>query len=48
MIRKTEAYMRNNMGVREIGWECVNWINLPQDRDHWSAFVNTIMNLQVS
>jgi hypothetical protein len=22
-----------NMDLREIGWECVDWIHLPQDRD---------------
>jgi hypothetical protein len=25
-------------------WECVYWINLAQDRDHWQAFVNPVMN----
>jgi len=23
----------------------VNWINVAQDRDHWQALVNTLMNL---
>jgi len=27
------------MNVREIGWECVNWIHLAQDR-----VVNVVMN----
>jgi hypothetical protein len=31
----------------EIGLDVVDWINLPQDRDWWRAFVSTIMNLQV-
>jgi hypothetical protein len=26
----------------------VNWIDLAQDREHWRALVNTVMNLQVS
>jgi hypothetical protein len=33
------------MGVREVGLEGVNWINLAQDRNHWWAVVNTVMNI---
>jgi hypothetical protein len=33
--------------LREIGWDGIDWIELAQDRDHWRAFVNTVMNLQV-
>jgi len=36
------------MGLREIGWEGVDWINLAQDWDKWRAFVNTAMNLRFS
>jgi len=32
---------------RKIGWECVEWMHLAEDRDQWRALVNTIMNLQV-
>jgi hypothetical protein len=28
-------------------WYCMHWINLAQDRDHWRALVNTVMNLWV-
>jgi hypothetical protein len=32
--------------LREVGWEGVEWIHLAQDRDHWRAVVNTVMNLR--
>jgi hypothetical protein len=35
------------MDFREIGWECVGWIHLAQDRDKRRAIVNTVMNLRV-
>jgi hypothetical protein len=35
------------MGIREIGWYGMDWIDLPQDRDQWRALVNTVMNLRV-
>jgi hypothetical protein len=31
----------------EIRWDSMDWINLAQDRDQWSALVNTIMNVRV-
>jgi hypothetical protein len=33
--------------LREIGWNCMVWIDLIQDRDKWRAFVNTVMILRV-
>jgi hypothetical protein len=35
------------MDLREIGWNGMDWIDLTQDRDQWSALVNTVMNLRV-
>jgi hypothetical protein len=35
------------MDLREIGLGVVEWIHLAQDRDHWWAVVNSVMNLQV-
>jgi hypothetical protein len=32
--------------LREIGWGGVEWIHLAQDRDHWRAVVNAVMNPQ--
>jgi hypothetical protein len=33
--------------LREIGWRCLEWIQLAQDRCQWWALVNIVMNLQV-
>jgi hypothetical protein len=33
------------MDLREIWWESVDWMHLAEDKDHWPALVNTIMNL---
>jgi hypothetical protein len=35
------------MDLREIGWDGVGWVDVAQDRDHWRALVNTVMNLRV-
>jgi hypothetical protein len=33
--------------LRETGWECMDWIDLAQDRNQWRALVNTVTNLRV-
>jgi hypothetical protein len=35
------------MDIREIGWGDADRIHLPEDRDHWQAPVNMVMNLPV-
>jgi hypothetical protein len=35
------------MDLREIGSDGVDWIDLAQDRDQWSALVNAVMNIRV-
>jgi hypothetical protein len=30
--------------LRERGWDCMDWIDVAQDRDQWRALVNTVMN----
>jgi hypothetical protein len=32
--------------LREIWWQVVDWVNLSQDSDQWTALVNMEMNLQ--
>jgi hypothetical protein len=33
--------------LRETEWDVMEWIDLVQDRDQWSALVNAVMNLRV-
>jgi hypothetical protein len=33
--------------LREIGWDGVDWFDLAQIRDQWSALVNTVKNFRV-
>jgi hypothetical protein len=35
------------MNLREIGSECLDWMNLAQDRDQWRALVNAVLYLPV-
>jgi hypothetical protein len=35
------------LDLMEIGIDGANWIRLAQDRVHWRAFVNTVMNLRI-
>jgi hypothetical protein len=50
-IGKPRRRQRGNtsikMGLREIGWEIVDWIHLAQDRNQRRAVVNTVINLRV-
>jgi hypothetical protein len=35
------------MYLEETGWDGVDWIDLAQDREQWTALVNMLMNLRV-
>jgi hypothetical protein len=34
------------MDLRDTGWDGMDRIELAEDRDHWRALVNTVMNLR--
>jgi len=36
------------MGLLEVGWRGMNWIDLAQDRDRWWVLVNAAMKLWVA
>jgi hypothetical protein len=35
------------MDLRKIGWNGMDWTDLAQNRDQWTALVNTVMNRRV-
>jgi hypothetical protein len=43
--RRWEENIR--MDLREVGWGCVDWMELAQDRDRWRALISAVMNLRV-
>jgi len=48
LIRSWHRWEVNiRMDLREIVWEVVHWIHLVQDRDHWWAVVDMVVNFLV-
>jgi hypothetical protein len=48
LVRTRHMWEDNiKMGLREIRFKVVDWINLVQDRDQCCALVNIVMNLWV-
>jgi hypothetical protein len=35
------------MDLNEMACECVDWIHLEKNRDHWRALVHKVLNLWV-
>jgi hypothetical protein len=43
--RPTYRYEDNiKMGLKEVRWGGMDWIDMAQDRDRWRALVNAVMN----
>jgi hypothetical protein len=40
-------YSNNLTSLREVRRDGMDWIDLAQDRDQWSALVNTVNNFRV-
>jgi hypothetical protein len=36
------------MDLVEIGWDCMDGIDLAQDREQWRALVSTVTNLYIA
>jgi hypothetical protein len=36
-----------NWGNREMGWSGIDWIDISQDMDHWTALGNTVISIGV-
>jgi hypothetical protein len=48
-LRRSRRKREDNIKVdlREIGWDGVDWIYLPQDRHQWRPLENRVMKLRV-
>jgi hypothetical protein len=45
LSRRCEDNIKKDL--RKIGWGGLDWIYLTQHGDHWRAFLDTVMNIQV-
>jgi hypothetical protein len=46
--RKRHRWVTNiKMDLGETEWGGIDWIDLAQDKDKWTCFLNTPINLQV-
>jgi hypothetical protein len=48
-LRRPRRRWADNMktDLRDMEWDGGNWTDLAQDRDQWSALVNTAINFRV-
>ena len=35
------------INLQEVGYGCVEWIELAQDKDSWGVHVNAVMNFRI-
>jgi hypothetical protein len=49
MVYKSPLLTRDNIKMRlaEIRWGHMDWIKLRQDRGHWLALMQTVMNFPI-
>jgi len=48
LVRPRRRWVDNiRMELQEVGFGCMDWIVLAQDRDRWRTLVSTVMNLRV-
>jgi hypothetical protein len=48
-LGRTKLRLVDNIKIylRKTVWGDVNWIDMAQDRDHWIALVNRVMNCRI-
>jgi len=47
LARPRQRWDNIKMDFQEMGWECMDWFALAQDRDRCQVFVNAVINLGV-
>jgi hypothetical protein len=45
---RSRCLVNIRMDLVEVGMGDVDWIGLAQDKDRWTALVNSVLNLRVS
>jgi hypothetical protein len=48
-LRRSRRSWKDNIkiNIKETGWGVMDWLDLAQDGDQWSALANTVMNLRI-
>jgi hypothetical protein len=48
LVRSRRRFEDNiKMGLQEVGWGCVDWIDLAEDRGRWRGYESAVMNFRV-
>jgi hypothetical protein len=48
-LGRSRRRWKNNIEIdlKEVGFRCMDWIELAEDRESWRALVNAVMNLPI-